>query len=83
MSSKSVNQSQVKSVLASRIKVHSKIVDEARATKPFTPAEYAAVGIKVATSIEAIGELERVWEALFGSVPSLLEVHQAISPKGA
>ncbi len=43
-----------------------------------TPAQRQAEA-KLTANIQTIGELERVWEAMFGNTPSLLEVSKVVN----
>lgn len=74
----------VKTLLAKRILRHSKKCDEIREAlkKSYTVPDLQQKTQRLSDSIAAIDELQEVWERLFGSIPSIAEVHQNAHHEG-
>jgi hypothetical protein len=68
----------VKGLLAHRLRIASEACDSLRGVKCFTPKDYARVSTQLTEALAIIQEVERIWECLYGSVPSLAEVYQVL-----
>lgn len=67
----------MRTLLANRIQIAAKAVEAARESKPHGPDEFATVARQIGEGVAVIGELERLWETLFGEAPSIVDVHRA------
>lgn len=72
-----MNKDELKTLLASRITVHANAIDAARKSDMYAPAEFQDTAFRVAASLSAIEELERVWEAVFDEKPDVVAVARA------
>lgn len=66
----------VQTLLASRILANAEAVEKARTRKCYSVADFDSTARAIEKGLAAISELERVWQDLFGYIPSIGEVHQ-------